>query len=184
MNRAIFSSVAAIAAFAIAPAATAAVFPVGSANFGASPGPNGTFAGAFFNTGLAAGTFTDTFTFTLPTSGLGSGTVTTSTTVVGSPTDVDFTSVFINGTSATITRLGAGAFEVAFANMVPITAGILNTLTVNGVSRGGGAYGGQLSFIPTAAIPEPATWAMMLVGFGMVGAATRYRRRSSKVVYA
>jgi hypothetical protein len=29
----------------------------------------------------------------------------------------------------------------------------------------------------TAAVPEPATWAMMLVGFGMVGAASRYRRR-------
>ncbi|HVF94078.1 MAG TPA: PEPxxWA-CTERM sorting domain-containing protein [Sphingomonas sp.] len=36
----------------------------------------------------------------------------------------------------------------------------------------------------TAVVPEPATWAMMLVGFGMVGAATRYRRRSAKVVYS
>lgn len=30
----------------------------------------------------------------------------------------------------------------------------------------------------TAAVPEPATWAMMIIGFGMVGAASRYRRRS------
>jgi hypothetical protein len=29
------------------------------------------------------------------------------------------------------------------------------------------------------AVPEPATWAMMMVGFGMVGAAARYRRRST-----
>jgi hypothetical protein len=36
----------------------------------------------------------------------------------------------------------------------------------------------------TAVVPEPATWAMMLIGFGMVGAATRYRRHSAKVVYA
>jgi hypothetical protein len=36
----------------------------------------------------------------------------------------------------------------------------------------------------TAAVPEPATWAMMLVGFGMIGAASRYRRRSTKVTYA
>jgi hypothetical protein len=35
-----------------------------------------------------------------------------------------------------------------------------------------------------AAVPEPATWAMMLVGFGMMGAAMRYRRRSTKAVYA
>ncbi len=36
----------------------------------------------------------------------------------------------------------------------------------------------------TAAVPEPATWAMMLVGFGMIGATARYRRRKSNVAYA
>lgn len=35
----------------------------------------------------------------------------------------------------------------------------------------------------TAAVPEPATWAMMLLGFGMIGAAVRYRRRGN-VVFA
>ncbi len=35
-----------------------------------------------------------------------------------------------------------------------------------------------------AAVPEPTTWAMMLVGFGMVGAASRYRRRSANVRFA
>ena len=33
------------------------------------------------------------------------------------------------------------------------------------------------------AVPEPSTWALMLFGFGMVGTATRYRRRSRQVVY-
>jgi len=184
MNRAIFTSLAAIATIAVAPSANAAVFPVGGANFGATPGPNGTFSGALFNTGIAAGAFTDVFTFTLPTSGFGSGTVTTSTSVVGSPNDLDFTSVFINGTSAGITRLDNGAFEVAFANLVPITAGVLNTLTVNGVSRGGGAYGGQLSFIPATAVPEPVTWAMMLLGFAMTAGAIRYGRRRTAVAFS
>jgi hypothetical protein len=32
-------------------------------------------------------------------------------------------------------------------------------------------------------VPEPSTWALMLLGFGMVGTATRYRRRSRQVVY-
>jgi hypothetical protein len=36
----------------------------------------------------------------------------------------------------------------------------------------------------TAAVPEPATWAAMLLGFGMVGAGMRTRRRSTKVTYA
>jgi len=34
------------------------------------------------------------------------------------------------------------------------------------------------------AVPEPTTWGMMLIGFGMIGAITRYRRRSAKVTYA
>lgn len=37
---------------------------------------------------------------------------------------------------------------------------------------------------PTGAVPEPATWAMMLIGFGMMGAAIRYRRRSTAVTFA
>lgn len=39
----------------------------------------------------------------------------------------------------------------------------------------------HLTFFGTrsvAAVPEPATWAMMIGGFGMVGGSMRYRRRS------
>lgn len=36
----------------------------------------------------------------------------------------------------------------------------------------------------TAAVPEPATWAAMLLGFGLVGAGMRSRRRSTKVTFA
>jgi hypothetical protein len=35
-----------------------------------------------------------------------------------------------------------------------------------------------------SAIPEPATWAMMLLGFGAIGAAARYRRRKTNVAFA
>lgn len=35
-----------------------------------------------------------------------------------------------------------------------------------------------------AAVPEPGTWAMMLAGFGMMGAALRYRKRSTKLSFA
>ena len=33
------------------------------------------------------------------------------------------------------------------------------------------------------AVPEPATWGLMLIGFGLVGAAMRYRRRSTVVAF-
>ena len=36
----------------------------------------------------------------------------------------------------------------------------------------------------TAAVPETATWAMMIAGFGMMGVALRTRRRSTKVSFA
>lgn len=44
-------------------------------------------------------------------------------------------------------------------------------------SSPGFAYGlDNVSFSPaTAAVPEPASWAMLLIGFGMVGAVTRRR---------
>lgn len=35
-----------------------------------------------------------------------------------------------------------------------------------------------------AAVPEPATWAMMLLGFGMIGSVMRTTRRKPKVSYA
>lgn len=35
-----------------------------------------------------------------------------------------------------------------------------------------------------SAVPEPATWAMMLGGFGFVGGAMRYRRRQAKALHA
>lgn len=34
------------------------------------------------------------------------------------------------------------------------------------------------------AVPEPSTWAMMFLGFGMIGTAARYRRRNRNVSYA
>ena len=33
-------------------------------------------------------------------------------------------------------------------------------------------------------VPEPATWAMMILGFGMMDAAMRYTRREAKVTFA
>jgi len=47
-----------------------------------------------------------------------------------------------------------------------------------------GSVAQRANFQPTAVVPEPATWAMMLLGFGMVAGAVRYRRRNHRIVYA
>lgn len=44
-------------------------------------------------------------------------------------------------------------------------------------------YNGGFSY-NVAAVPEPATWAMMIGGFGMVGAAMRRRKAQVRVAYA
>lgn len=44
--------------------------------------------------------------------------------------------------------------------------------------------GARLLEIDGTAVPEPATWAMMIGGFGMVGGAMRYRRRKTQIAFA
>jgi hypothetical protein len=54
-----------------------------------------------------------------------------------------------------------------------------------GKSYGTYAYGiPELATFSTAAVPEPATWAMMLAGFGLTGGVIRKRRGARKAVTA
>ena len=41
-----------------------------------------------------------------------------------------------------------------------------------------------LGGLTVAAVPEPATWGLMVLGFGMIGAAARSRKAKTNVVYA
>lgn len=47
---------------------------------------------------------------------------------------------------------------------------------------GQGATADSLTIQVNSAVPEPATWAMMLLGFGLIGGAMRYRRRQQPKV--
>ncbi|MDP1026525.1 PEPxxWA-CTERM sorting domain-containing protein [Sphingomonas sp. KR1UV-12] len=56
-----------------------------------------------------------------------------------------------------------------------VLTGIRFTSTVNSLEADNVRF--------TAAVPEPATWAMMMLGFAMVGAGMRYRSRKSAVKF-
>lgn len=83
------------------------------------------------------------------------------------------------------------AFNGGTINQFAIRSGNTTTATtLTSYSQAGNwqNYGSLFSDLPTArftaAVPEPATWAMMLVGFGMVAGVARYRRRNGRIVYA
>ena len=151
---------------------------------------SGPIAASFGHTGIVAGAFTDLFQFTIPQNGVGSGSVITGTDAFLSTTDLDITSVTVNGLAALLVLrdsggnvcfvrggvTGCGATEGYSIAGVPITSLALNTINVTGTSRGLGSFGGNATFSP---VPEPATWAMMLIGFGAMGVAFRRRRVSA-----
>jgi len=73
-----------------------------------------------------------------------------------------------NGTYCNWTPVGVNfagtAHSIDFGGTANYT--VYDNVTFGSATPGGGG-----------AVPEPATWAMMLVGFGAVGAAVRRRRR-------
>ena len=48
----------------------------------------------------------------------------------------------------------------------------------------GGYFGANFLFEISSAVPEPSTWAMMLLGFGGIGAAIRRRPKSARAAHA
>ena len=182
---------AALAVFAVAQPAMAADFLPGtnitgtpSAFFNVSGDPmaGGDVSASFGRDGLAAGQFTDRFLFTLGEAGLGSGSVTTNFAgLVSNSNNLDFLDIlFSNDGGASFSSVPINVFgnnETGFLTNVDITAGVQNILSIEYLSRGNGSFAGQLAFTPTAAVPEPSTWALMLLGFGAIGFSMRRRRK-------
>ncbi|MBB4153781.1 hypothetical protein GGQ80_001687 [Sphingomonas jinjuensis] len=93
-----------------------------------------------------------------------------------------------NGVSSTTT--GTDDFYLAYFN--PAQVGFTKPVATNAMIAMEGMR--EQAYFPITVsraasrvidpVPEPATWAMMLVGFGMIGAAARYRRRSSAAAAA
>ena len=81
-----------------------------------------------------------------------------------------------NGTFCNWTNIGTtfagSAKSIDFGGTANFTA--YDNITFGSAVAGGGS----------GAVPEPATWAMMIGGFGAIGGAMRYRRRKTSVSFA
>jgi hypothetical protein len=164
-----------IAAVAFAPAANATTFPIGTIpNFYITSGtPFSTSISANFGDGFSTNqSFDDSFTFTIPNhDGVGSGSISTSFTSAAN--HLVITDLWINGVHYTVPTTANG--QELTVGGIPITHGMLNTIEVAGhTGTGGGSYSGTATF--SATVPEAASWAMMLAGFGLLGATMRRRQ--------
>jgi hypothetical protein len=128
----------------------------------------------FGNTIIGADTaFTDTFTFGSVYSGLGSGSISTSTSDGTDILTID--SVSINGVSYSVSAAEKGIDGVSIA------AGPGDSLVISGQT---GPQASFATFAGTATIsavsgaPEPAAWMLMIGGIGLMGAALRRRQRA------
>ena len=128
--------------------------------------------------------FSEFVTFTNQLAGNYSVTLSTSTQVAGSSTDVDFTplQVYLSGGSIVGQLLLNPDIDNTDLNEdYALNTGVLGagtyTLNIGGTRGTAGSFGGNVSF-NAAAVPEPSTWGLMLLGFGFAGTAMRRRRRT------
>ena len=121
------------------------------------------------------GAFTDVFTFTpIATPGSLAWATVTNTSFMGIG-GIVFTSADLNGTPLIV---GAAAPPVIHSGAALVASPVMGplTLTVHGINAGGGSYGGDFT-MNLAAVPEPATYGMLLAGSGILAMLARRRRQ-------
>lgn len=83
-------------------------------------------------------------------------------------------------TDATSTRANMNWERVSYVFQA---TGTSSTISFSSDASAGCCWGPALDNVTIAAVPESSTWAMMLGGFGMLGAAAR-RRTRAQITYA
>lgn len=179
VKKILFTAVA-LAASAAAPAQAA--ITIVSSSFDAITGPAYTPTTSTFgysDTGLTSPTFSETVTFNNTLAGVYDLALSTSNFAV------DFTRAYLiapGGGEFDLTKLADnGSLEFWGVSSLTFQPGTF-TLNILGNNRGAGTLDGSVTVVnQLPAVPEPATWALLILGFGAVGASLRRRNNSVRV---
>ncbi|MBW6526686.1 FxDxF family PEP-CTERM protein [Sphingomonas sp. RHCKR7] len=157
-----------VASALVAGAFVAATPAMAATTISLTQGMDGTYSGTTGSVTPMVGAFNDAYEFAVPTAGSVSASV-ISLSITGG---LQLMSGSLNGTALTLSKVS----DYVYTLTLP-TAGIPSIanpqkLLISGNSQGGGSYTANVSF---AAVPEPATWALMILGFGVVGYSMRRR---------
>ncbi|MFM9978585.1 MAG: PEPxxWA-CTERM sorting domain-containing protein [Sphingomonadaceae bacterium] len=145
---------------------------------------------------------TDSLLFGGPVSGSGVFTTTDTPLTVGGRTAFAITSItgMVNGSAidaplggsygnyftsgpAYLDGSGVNFFTVARNDVRFFFQDSVSRYRVNTFSPGSSSFVAAQSSPAVAAVPEPATWAMMVFGFGLAGYALRSRRRRAQIAF-
>jgi hypothetical protein len=148
-------------------------------------GLNNSFTIAFSDTQLG-NPFDEFVTFTTDVGGMLN--ILVSTVGGSAENNVTFNNIFLTGTGIANTN-GIPLSQVLFdpndtfaRNMIPVVGPGTFTLRIQGTpGTQNGSLSGNVAFTAAAAVPEPGTWAMMLLGFGAIGFSMRRRRTEQNI---
>ena len=131
----------------------------------------GSYTAHFGDTHNFAGAFTDTFTFNPSVGPSLANAVIQSISLLGN-NNLDFTGASLNGHALTL--IPSGGYEFGLLSPVLVSGTLVLTVTGNVITPSA-SYSGDIN---VAAVPEPATYGMLLAGMGIVGFLARRRHTS------
>jgi hypothetical protein len=180
MRKTVFAILAAsaLALTGTATTANAAVVVTSSSNL-AAPAPIVSVSNGITTINFGQDALTNPFstTFSFMTDGAYTANFRATTSTPGEL----FTSGLLTGPGLPIAGLTFSDLNTQVISLmgVNLLAQSTYTLTIGGGGVTGAAYTGNGTLTP--AVPEPATWALMLLGFGAIGMTVRRRRSSAQL---
>jgi len=174
MKTALYAAAAALGVVAMAPAASATDLSYALVQDGDS------YTANYGHAGLA-GAFNDSITFT-PSVGDSLADITLVQAGTGL-TAISFSELTLDGIDLLPSLVSNPGGSVLLLTGYALAAGE-HVLTIGGTAGGNASYGGTVNFALGSAVPEPATWAMMLVGVAAIGMTMRRRSPVTRVAFS